>query len=659
MSTPTCSNADFPFSFFDANLTFVNGTLSEGSCIFPNANCNDVTPTRECCVANMDVVPGIVVGTIVIQVVGMLIFFPMYYAHKSLGRSATPEEASQLSKNEEDRKPVFGTWVPHFVKKGVLILRELGPTFDQIGGFTTYCLTRQTQQVFMSVLDRNRLQSAEAFMDPLFMVFGLGEEIFMVRMVYAYLQKDKALVNGLAHFALASVIVTGVFVGLSGTILGVIEPALEVLTNSGRTNDEALYPGCSLIENVDTSAIIPYWLMKSWTCLGTQLRLVMFGVLWGASEWKLMSWFSVIGYAVFAVIWFGGNATFTYPYNPLTFMGLADLASEWIVPLSLLGYLASPIGKRTRERIGFEFSAEKVYASLLMPFRKDTRDARIWGECVVLLKQGMKVMVSAITIQLCTTCSIYMAQYSDSAVAYQITALESRLPIYVISWIVVPCYIVKFLSPHFLSRKRTHDIFVRYAKLNLLAVVLLAAGIFGATINYREDLAFKSGTNACEFASSSECLPYFNKIFGENASEGPFTLVGTYDIFPFIASIEVALMMLRAILVACNDFDAMVFASVAAAISYIPAILIVQFEGFGFEQQAIGYIGAAYIPKFVMVLFVLGRLAVILPRISRGQPGPWSQLEVEWALPSAPEKDATASTTVDKKMEDDRMAAAE
>ena len=183
---------------------------------------------------------------------------------------------------------------------------------------------------------------------------------------------------------------------------------------------------------------------------------------------------------------------------------------------------------------------------------------------------------------------------------------------------------IKILGP-LLLMEGMPKVFVDFVKCNLWAALGLVILIIGTTVPFFDGLAIMSGTNACAFASSSECLPYFDTVMGENGQGGIFTLPFTYSIFPLAASLESILLILRSILLTCLEFDFMVKATIAAGISYIPAIAVVQYIPLDFQQQAIAYFAAVYVPQVVLIGCISVKLVSVLGKITRGEPGPWSQ----------------------------------
>jgi len=341
------------------------------------------------------------------------------------------------------------------------------------------------------------------------------------------------------------------------------------------------------------------------------------------------------------VIWFGNVQTFV---NPVTLKKIAEFVGAWILPVLFIGFMKSPLGAQVCERTGVELSAKKVLAYLLYPFKKETNtdsNENTEGrrkEFLLLIKQGLKVMFVDITIQFATTISVYLALNKDSAIAYQIMAMQSRLPSYGMSATRAMALLIVIMGPVFLKA----GIFVDFVKMNVLSLVMLVLLIVAATTPFVHDLALLSGTNACEYASTSECVPYFNKVFGENGEGGTYTLFYSYHIFAAASCIEMILIIFRAVLMTLMDFDFLVYTAIAAGISYIPAIVIVEVAPVGFRQQAIAYFGTIYFPQLVMTLCFAYRLVVLLRKISNGEPGPWSLVTASTPPPAIKDKDMAA-----------------
>eukprot|EP00587_Corethron_hystrix_P016726 CAMPEP_0113331158 /NCGR_PEP_ID=MMETSP0010_2-20120614/22299_1 /TAXON_ID=216773 ORGANISM="Corethron hystrix, Strain 308" /NCGR_SAMPLE_ID=MMETSP0010_2 /ASSEMBLY_ACC=CAM_ASM_000155 /LENGTH=519 /DNA_ID=CAMNT_0000194325 /DNA_START=518 /DNA_END=2077 /DNA_ORIENTATION=+ /assembly_acc=CAM_ASM_000155 len=491
----------------------------------------------------------------------------------------------------------------------------------------------------MSATERTGLAASEAFMVPFFTVFTFVEDIIMVRVSYAMSNKDRVLTDRLVHAGLAGVIVTGVAGGIVGTLLGVFTPALKALTIPGIENDKKLYPGCAFIETVDVNTILPYWLMESWELMGKQVNNVLAGFLMGALEFNLLGWISLVGHFFLAGIWFGNIKT--YP-NPITLLGIAEFVMDWSSPIALFLFLISPLGAQIRERTGLELSTKKVLSYFRMPlskFRKkivkesvdnDNEDKDTAAaddasqDTVVLLKDGLKLMFMDIVIQACMTCSVYLALNADRAVAYQITSMQSEMPTYGSAYVTGMAITAKILGPIFLSNGMER-IFAQYIRLVMFCGALLMIVVCSTTVPFLDGLAYSSGTNACAYASDEQCLPYFNKVFGPNSNGEIYSLPFTYYVFPIAACIEIAVLLLRTFLLTLLDFDFMLYATIAAGISYIPSIAVVYVVPFGFQKEAIAFFAAYYVPQLVLVVCFGIRLVVVVEKLKKDEEGPWTQ----------------------------------
>jgi hypothetical protein len=345
----TCSSADFPFVFYDANKELVNGTLlDDGTCVFFDGNCDPSIPTKECCDFNLDVFTG--TGGSFMHIANAFIYFPLFWGTTALYKSMSGEEREVYAAEEEERNPKFITesrWLPNFLKSILLAVWNMGLIGNIVASIVISIFLKQSEQENMSVLERNSLAASEAFMDPYYRIFSFIEEIIMIRVSYAMVKGDKKLTDRLIHMGLAGVVIAGTLAGIIGTLLGVFDKSLAALTIPGMANDMALYPGCSFISSVDTDRILPYWLMESWALLATQIGGVLSGFFLGALEFQFSSWISLISQGVFAGIWFGNVGTYE---NPQTLLGIAEFVRDWLAPLLMIGFLVSPSAKYLRER---------------------------------------------------------------------------------------------------------------------------------------------------------------------------------------------------------------------------------------------------------------------------------------------------------------------
>jgi len=323
----------------------------------------------------------------------------------------------------------------------------------------------------------------------------------------------------------------------------------------------------------------------------------------------------------------------------------------------LIAFLVSPLGKQIRDRTGVNLSVFKLFSFASNPFKKQKQDASVvlkddndnedtgekggngdgdanqletgennnegkGAETMNLIKEGLKMMFMDVIIQLCMSVSMYLALKTDSAVAYQITALQSELPGFGIAYSFGMAQTAQLFGPLLLTYK-LDKLFVKFVILTMVCVLLLCVLIVATSVPSLSGLTFYSGANACAYASSNQCVDYFTNVFGENARGGDFTLFFTYNIFPALASIDSILVVLRAFLLTFLDFDYMLYSSIAASIAYIEAICVVKLAATPFQDTAIGFFGAAYVPQLVLTCLFAFRLVVVARRIAKGKDGPY------------------------------------
>lgn len=109
-----CSISSFPFTYFDETRSPVSGNLtSDGTCIFPTANCGSLTVVHECCqknTASLDMTTG---GNYM-YIAFAVIFLPLIY-FKYWSKTAEEREASRSWQRER----MIPTWVDEIPLRSV------------------------------------------------------------------------------------------------------------------------------------------------------------------------------------------------------------------------------------------------------------------------------------------------------------------------------------------------------------------------------------------------------------------------------------------------------------------------------------------------------------------------------------------------------------
>jgi hypothetical protein len=656
-----CSNASFPFTFYNVNRSVETGVFNDdGLCIFPTANCGSDVAIQDCCQALPELT---ITGSNYMFIAFAFILIPIVYA-KYLAK--TPEE------RDADKHNRIPDWVKRIPSRLFQKLFTYGLPVYITAQVMVPIYMRQSLQERLDVSSRNTLIAAEAFIVPYSAIFQFIEDIVLVRVNYALASGNKPLTNNLVHAGMVGSFATGFLAATLATILGVIPPVLQGLTNPGLSNDLSLYPDCDFVTD-GNSNVLPYWLMKVWALPGTQVGMVLSGFMFGALELDTLGWLGGIALGMIPLIWF---TTVNNSTNRLLLLAGAEFTSAWALPILAIVFICSPLGAELREHTGFKLELSKLHKSLLVTFLggnddimtnddsnenvelepansdknygtdKIDQEEQLHGETETcgsaedqvtptsspppepestkdLLKDGLKIMAMDVAIQFCISLSVYLALLKDAAIGYQLTALQSALPTYGIAYALGMGIVLKVVGPRYISSKQ-YVIFATFARITVGCAFLLVPLIVGAVIPFRTNLAFDYGGNACAYAKDSQCLPFFTKIFGPNGKGGDFTLPFTFDVFAMGASVEAVFFILRAALLACVDLDFMLWSTAGAVLVYIPAIIVaVLVPPFG--SQAIAFFVAMYIPQVVLIVLFSVRLEVLIRRKLKGVKGSWSR----------------------------------
>jgi len=536
----SCASQNFPFEYYDVDGEVVNGTLINGSCIFEDANCDPNLPGKDCCDYNPDFTKTML-GSYG-SMVNFLPILPVFWIFYRLRQSLSEEERQAIDEEESKKsKPAFirESKLPEWLKNWLYGVWYFGFGLQIVASIPVMIYLKRTQQSVMSTAQRTTLAAAEAFFEPFYTIFTFVEDIILVRVMYSISSGNKGLTDRLVHMGLAGVTVTGIAGGIVATILGVVPQSVRALTIPGQENDMRLFPGCQFVETVDPSIILPFWLMESWACWGMQLKNVLSGFLIGAEDWYAVGWLGAISIGAFALTWFPFYATFP---NPITLLGIAEFIQDWSWPFILWLYLKT-WGSGVSERTGLDLSLKKVGRYLLVPFDimkkkfskasteddddddsdiaatntannnndNDISETQRHRETKNLIKQGISLMVTDITLEGCKAAAIYLSLLANNAVTYQMTALFSELPQFGLAGILFAKMMLGVFGPMLLAIAHPR-FFVEFSYIMLATSVLIIGISVALAIPSNDGLAITSGKNACVFASSTECVPYFNEV---------------------------------------------------------------------------------------------------------------------------------------------------
>jgi hypothetical protein len=175
--------------------------------------------------------------------------------------------------------------------------------------------------------------------------------------------------------------------------------------------------------------------------------------------------------------------------------------------------------------------------------------------------------------------------------------------------------LMKLVGPQLLANGHV-QLFVKFVRLTVVCTLLLVPLIVGTAVPFTYGLSYSYGANACGYAKNAQCVPFFNSVFGPNASGGTYTLPFTFSIFPLGACAEAVFFVLRSILLTLVDLDYMVRCTVVAVVAYVPAIVVVSaVYGNSFGGRAISYFVAMYLPQAILCVLFLARIHVVVARM--------------------------------------------
>ena len=634
MAAEYCSSESFPFVFTDEAGNIVPGEENDEICIFPSSSCG----ISSCCEPR-----SFTTGSNYMFIAFALIFLPEIFVRKYF-HQIYERDPSLLDNVQSNKRP---TWLLRWPLSHLAWLYDWGVWVGVTVLIVTPTIMKPSIQEELNVSARTVLQSAEAFLVPYKEIFQFVEDIINIKINYALSSGDLHAANELVHLGIAGSIFTGLLASLIATVLGAIPPVLQALTNPGYQSDLELYPGCTIIEDAADShnLILRYWMIEVWKFPGTQAAMVIAGFMYGAMEYNLAGWIMSLGWAILPLIWF---TSLSKPIEKLILLAWAEFSVPYLIVALSIIYLVSPLGASIRDETGVRLSITKLCSSFCDLFRlkqvtKDAEKERQTATATAvendggpenassaeshqedskssakdLVKEGLCIMCLDVCVQLAKTLAIYLALKADAATAYQLAALDSELPSYGIAYTTGMAFAFKIVGPIFLTMKE-YEFFFKVARVYLACTFLMIPLIIGSTLPFLEGLALESGRNACEYLISTECAPFFTKVYGPNATGGAFTLYHTYAAFSFGTAAESVYIVVRAMILTMLDFEYVLKSTVVAMVFYVVALLLASL-GNPFGKEAISLWVAMYVPQVVLSLLFIGRLHTLFRRLVKGE----------------------------------------
>ena len=129
-----------------------------------------------------------------------------------------------------------------------------------------------------------------------------------------------------------------------------------------------------------------------------------------------------------------------------------------------------------------------------------------------LIIDALKIMTIDLITQVCISVGVYIALKANASVGYQITALQAALPSVGVAYSFSMGFLFKLKAPRYIV-KRDYKMFIKYTWLTLLGAFCMIPVIIGAIEpdKFKTWWAFNYGENACEYASTEQCVEFFTQ----------------------------------------------------------------------------------------------------------------------------------------------------
>jgi hypothetical protein len=207
-----------------------------------------------------------------------------------------------------------------------------------------------------------------------------------------------------------------------------------------------------------------------------------------------------------------------------------------------------------------------------------------------------------------------------TAEMYQVSAMQAAMPGFATASAAGVAYVLKLAGAMMLG---SGDVaaFQRLCGMAAAAALALVSLPIFVVFMWADSyaLAFHFGEQACVFATSRECSPIYEGIFGTGTLSG--TLQSSFAAFAFAASSKCLYMLAKAALYSCLDFSFMARVSLAVfVVVFAPAMCVARLY---FDSVLAVYV-AMYLPTLVLALVFAARLAVNIQKMADGKTGPWS-----------------------------------
>mmetsp|Transcript_92950 Transcript_92950/g.262772 ORF Transcript_92950/g.262772 Transcript_92950/m.262772 type:complete len:693 (+) Transcript_92950:145-2223(+) len=575
-----------------------------GLCIFPTATC---ASDFWCCSAAPWVKTGsnrsgslmVFIGTgllslFIFIVTGGRLGKPWgFRASEAPGKAPGPEDALQEEvKRIENLKlegSNFGLYLGLFVSILAAVFMSL----------STQKLLRMTE--------RNAMLAADAFLIPFGDIFQFLEDAVSVKIGYAIGCGDKEAialilsmgVRGGALLGLVAACITTVLAFWPAVIRALLTPDLIAHSVSG----------CSLMPTVQEIVLDSraFWLLRSWSWPVAFASMAYTGLLMGTRRFQPLCLAMALSSISKVAIWmiFVENTS-----ERLSLLGWASFASTVVYfgVCAAAVWMRPPLPKE---------GAEERQERQAEPFGRSSSSANLSGESC---RQGLQAMALEVCVQFGMSFGIYMAGSMGMGPLYQVSAMQSAMPLYGIAFSTCLGYAGKLIGSVLIGRQCFHMFrgFVGVVTFWSCAFALLA---ILATLPFRSQLAFQYGAHACIYATEPACAPVYASIFGQGKRMNG-SLQDSFYAFTLAVAAMSLFNSMKCVLYGCFDFQFMAKAGVATLLFiYVPLICIARFA---IESTKALYL-AMYVPVIALAVIFLLRIRLLTDRMVRGLPGPWAQ----------------------------------
>eukprot|EP00435_Cladocopium_sp_Y103_P008782 s361_g2.t1 len=556
--------------------------LSMSGLCYYSVDCDSALP---CCSADQWVSSGQSNSTNVVNLGSLIV-----YVAFTVWLNRWMNDVRQRYDGDEDPRPPSG------IHDGLNLL----------GVYVGVCVTvfvsiamASSTQLALPVPERNSMLAAMAFLTP--DIFQFLEDTTTVKITLALGAGDYSAIRPIALLGIWGGLAAGVIGALLMTVLAWWpEGVIHVLLAPGSSDALARNPNCQLLpsaEEVVTTAR-GLWLLTSWSWPLQFCSMVLSGLLMGAREFAIYGMATIAAQGALAGIWFMGGV------QDLHLLGWATFLSNLVLCISLAICLA--LHRPLRRKMGL------LGAQL--------------GEMDVL-KDGILAMILDLALQFAGTTSVYVAAFVSLQDMYQLSAAGAALPQFS-AYATAVGYVVRLVGGALVGRQAYAEFTQLMKVMVALSVILGFISAVGIYWN-KTSLAAYYSVQACEFASSRECLEIYAGLYAEGLGKYDTTIFTTFDashffsfilnlisqerqrtsfladVFGLTAMATCIFNVVKAGLYACQDFKYMAVASLwVMLLVFLPVLLLARF----FFVSATALYVASVLPSWVLTVVFLLRL---------------------------------------------------